>query len=76
MCKPVVDAEAPEAGPMRPLRISLLSELFHFYLNPLMRTRGKAAAAGTLPALPPEDSAAPLLARFQPIWSRASATLS
>ena len=60
---PVVAIQARETMP--PLRITLLTELFHAYMNPIMRTRGRAVAAGRLPVLPPEDSAAPLLARFK-----------
>ena len=50
------------------LRIGILSELYHFYMNPIMRLRGRGLEARTLPALPPEDSAAELLARFRPMW--------
>lgn len=50
------------------LKIGLLSEIWHFWMTPVMRLRGRVTAA-TLPELPPEDSAPELLQRFEVLWA-------
>lgn len=67
---PTVDVTPPPSARGDRLRIGMLSELYHFYMNPIMRLRGKGLEISNLPALPPEDSAAELLARFRPMWHR------
>ena len=57
------------AGLPSSLQISLPSEIFHCWMDPVMASRGKISVE-SLPRLPPEDSAAPLLARFRAIWER------
>ena len=54
--------------PIVRLRIGVLSELYHFWMSPIMRRRGKIEA-DTLPALPPEDSAAEMLEAFRLRWA-------
>ena len=65
-------AAAVERLQARRLRIHPLSELWHFWMSPVMRARGTLTAA-TLPLLPPDDSAEELLARFRALWAPASA---
>ena len=55
----------------RRLRIPVLSELFHHWMSAVMRAEGTLDAS-SLPQLPPEDSAAELLAKFRPLWADAS----
>ena len=50
------------------LHISVISELYHVWMNPVMRAGGSLDAS-SLPLLPPEDSAAELLDRFRPLWT-------
>ena len=50
------------------LHISVLSELYHTWMNPVMRAEG-CLDASSLPLLPLEDSAAELLDRFRQLWS-------
>ena len=50
------------------LRISVISELYHTWMNPVMRAGG-CLDASSLPLLPPEDSAAELLDRFLRLWT-------
>ena len=54
----------------RRLSIPVLSELFHTWMRPIMRTEGTLDAS--LPQLPPEDSATELLAKFRPLWKNVS----
>ena len=53
------------------LRIGLLSEVFQFWMSPVMRLRGQVTA-DSLPRLPPEDSAAELLDSFERLWGERS----
>jgi hypothetical protein len=55
------------------LRISVISELYHTWMNPVMRAEGYLDAS-SLPLLPPEDSAAELLGRFRRLWTGSLAT--
>ena len=50
------------------LRISVISELYHTWMNPVMRAEG-CLDASSLPLLPPEDSAAELLGCFRQLWT-------
>ena len=50
------------------LRISVISELYHTWMNPVMRAEG-CLDASSLPLLPPEDSATELLTRFRRLWT-------
>ena len=54
------------------LAIGLLSEMWHFWMNPVMRLEGRVEAS-ELPLLPPEDSAADLLDSFRALWAGARA---
>ena len=49
------------------LRISVISELYHTWMNAVMRAEGSLDAS-SLPLLPQEDSAAFLLDRFRKLW--------
>ena len=49
------------------LRISVISELYHTWMNAVMRAEG-SLDANSLPLLPQEDSAAFLLDRFRKLW--------
>ena len=51
------------------LKIGLLSEIWHFWMTPVMRLKGRVTA-DTLPQLPPEDSAPELLERFEVLWAK------
>ena len=49
------------------LQISVISELYHTWMNAVMRAEG-SLDANSLPLLPQEDSAAFLLDRFRKLW--------
>ena len=50
------------------LKIGLLSEIWHFWMTPVMNLKGRVTEAN-LPQLPVEDSAPELLQRFEALWA-------
>ena len=59
--------KATATEPPTHVRIGLLSEVFHCYMDPIMAARGNITEK-TLPKLPYEDSAVELLSKFRTLW--------